>query len=110
MTVVPDPPRIAHDATITSPFAMPDGLETLQALVASRLDGLSPSERSLLQDSSVLGQAFTAAAAAALSGLLADETTRVLDGFPGRSGQRFRRRAKRDFRMCWSKVARQATR
>ena len=34
--------------------------ETLQALVASRLDGLSRRERSLLQDASVLGQSFTA--------------------------------------------------
>ena len=42
--------------------------ETLQALVASRLDGLSQAERSLLQDASVLGHSFTAAAAAALSG------------------------------------------
>ena len=41
--------------------------ETLHALVASRLDGLSTAERSLLQNASVLGQAFTAAAVAALS-------------------------------------------
>src|SRR6185295_2162912 len=36
--------------------------ESLHALVASRLDGLSPAESSLLQDASVLGQSFTAAA------------------------------------------------
>ena len=41
--------------------------ETLQALVASRLDNLDQDERSLIQDVSVLGQSFTAAAAAALS-------------------------------------------
>ncbi len=40
--------------------------ETLQALVASRLDGLSAGERSLLQDASVLGHSFTAAGVAAL--------------------------------------------
>ncbi len=54
--------------------------ETLQALVASRLDGLSPAERSLLQDASVLGQSFTAAAAAALTGRPESEVSGVLDG------------------------------
>jgi class 3 adenylate cyclase/tetratricopeptide (TPR) repeat protein len=54
--------------------------ETLHALVASRLDGLSASERSLLQDASVLGQSVTAAAAAALSGLSEAEVRGVFDG------------------------------
>ncbi|HZU61890.1 MAG TPA: adenylate/guanylate cyclase domain-containing protein, partial [Solirubrobacteraceae bacterium] len=53
--------------------------ETLHALVASRLDGLSPAERSLLQDASVLGQSFTAAAAAALSGHSEDTVTPLLE-------------------------------
>jgi class 3 adenylate cyclase/predicted ATPase len=42
--------------------------ETLHALVASRLDGLSSEERHLLQDAAVLGQSFAAAAVAALRG------------------------------------------
>jgi class 3 adenylate cyclase/tetratricopeptide (TPR) repeat protein len=42
--------------------------ETLQALVAARLDGLEPEERRLLQDASVLGKSFTKAGVAALSG------------------------------------------
>jgi class 3 adenylate cyclase/tetratricopeptide (TPR) repeat protein len=54
--------------------------ETLHALVASRLDGLSAGERSLLQDASVLGQSFTAAGAAALSGRPEPEVAGVLDG------------------------------
>ncbi len=54
--------------------------ETLHALVASRLDGLSAAERSLLQDASVLGQSFTAAAAAVLAGGSEDEVAGVLDG------------------------------
>jgi class 3 adenylate cyclase/tetratricopeptide (TPR) repeat protein len=54
--------------------------ETLHALVASRLDGLTPTERSLLQDASVLGQSFTAASVSALSGLPEPEVTSVLDG------------------------------
>ena len=55
--------------------------ETLQALVASRLDNLDPAERSLLQDASVLGQSFTAAAAAARQRAQPEaEVRRVLDG------------------------------
>jgi class 3 adenylate cyclase/tetratricopeptide (TPR) repeat protein len=41
--------------------------ETLHALVAARLDGLAPTERALVQDASVLGHSFTAAALAALA-------------------------------------------
>jgi class 3 adenylate cyclase/tetratricopeptide (TPR) repeat protein len=54
--------------------------ETLHALVASRLDGLSADERSLLQDASVLGQSFTAAGVATLSGRPEGEVTALLDG------------------------------
>ncbi|MGZ4127026.1 MAG: adenylate/guanylate cyclase domain-containing protein [Actinomycetota bacterium] len=42
--------------------------ETLQALIAARLDGLTSDERSLLQDASVLGKTFTRAGLAALTG------------------------------------------
>ncbi len=54
--------------------------ETLHALVASRLDGLSSAERSLLQDASVLGHSFTAAAVAALSGFPEPAVSDLLDG------------------------------
>jgi len=43
--------------------------QTLQALIAARLDGLTTGERRLVQDCSVLGKTFTRAAAAALTGL-----------------------------------------
>ena len=43
--------------------------ETLQALIAARLDGLSPEERRLLQDGAVYGKTFTRQALAALSEL-----------------------------------------
>ncbi len=43
--------------------------ETLHALIAARLDGLSPEERRLLQDGAVLGKTFTRDGLAALSGL-----------------------------------------
>jgi tetratricopeptide (TPR) repeat protein len=42
--------------------------ETLHALIAARLDGLSLEERRLLQDAAVLGKTFTQDALAALSG------------------------------------------
>ncbi len=41
--------------------------ETLHALIAARLDGVSPEERRLLQDGAVLGKTFTVAALAALA-------------------------------------------
>ena len=42
--------------------------ETLQALVAARLDGLVPEERRLVQDAAVLGKTFTSASVGALTG------------------------------------------
>jgi class 3 adenylate cyclase/tetratricopeptide (TPR) repeat protein len=42
--------------------------ETLHALIAARLDGLSADERRLLQDAAVLGKTFTKDAVAALAG------------------------------------------
>src|SRR5436190_2448370 len=52
--------------------------ETLQALVAARLDGLEPAERALIQDAAVLGQSFTAAGLAALGERSIDEAERLL--------------------------------
>jgi class 3 adenylate cyclase/tetratricopeptide (TPR) repeat protein len=43
--------------------------ETLTALIAARLDGLEPADRSLLQDAAVLGQSFTLEGLAAVSGV-----------------------------------------
>ena len=47
--------------------------ETLTALIASRLDGLAPEERVLVSDAAVLGQSFTIAGLAAVSGVAEDE-------------------------------------
>ena len=47
-------------------LAVPD---TLHALIAARLDGLEPADRTLVQDAAVLGQSFTPAGLAAVSGL-----------------------------------------
>ncbi|MGZ8527373.1 MAG: adenylate/guanylate cyclase domain-containing protein, partial [Candidatus Limnocylindrales bacterium] len=46
--------------------------ETLQALVAARLDGLEPADRTLIRDAAVLGQAFRPAALAAIGGTTAE--------------------------------------
>jgi class 3 adenylate cyclase/tetratricopeptide (TPR) repeat protein len=48
---------------------------SLHALIASRLDGLDPADRSLLQAASVIGKVFSPAALAAISGMEADELT-----------------------------------
>src|SRR5437867_5658140 len=42
--------------------------ESLNALIAARLDGLDAADRGLLQDAAVLGQTFTLASLAAVSG------------------------------------------
>ncbi|HYV02298.1 MAG TPA: adenylate/guanylate cyclase domain-containing protein [Actinomycetota bacterium] len=52
--------------------------ETLHALIAARLDGLTPDERRLLQDASVIGKTFTKAALADLSGFAASELDQLL--------------------------------
>ena len=44
--------------------------ETLRSLIASRLDALDPADRALVQDASVLGQTFTLAGLAAVTGTL----------------------------------------
>jgi predicted ATPase len=52
--------------------------ETLHALIAARLDGLSAEERRVLQDGAVLGKTFTVDALGALSG--ASELEQLLTG------------------------------
>jgi class 3 adenylate cyclase/tetratricopeptide (TPR) repeat protein len=52
--------------------------ETLQALIAARLDGLAVEERRLLQDAAVLGRTFTLQGLAAITGLPEEEVTGLL--------------------------------
>jgi class 3 adenylate cyclase/tetratricopeptide (TPR) repeat protein len=54
--------------SVTGTLAALEIPDTLHALIASRLDGVSPVERSLLQDAAVLGQSFSISALAAVSG------------------------------------------
>src|SRR6185503_18667264 len=53
----------------TGPIESLEVPETLHALIAARLDGLSTDERRTLQDASVLGKTFTKQALANLSGI-----------------------------------------
>jgi tetratricopeptide (TPR) repeat protein len=52
--------------------------ETLHALIAARLDGLSPAERSLLQDAAVVGKSFSKESLAALTGVSAEALDELL--------------------------------
>ncbi len=54
--------------------------ETLHALIAARLDGLTREERRVIQDASVLGKSFTRPGVAALTGLTEIELVPVLTG------------------------------
>ena len=47
--------------------------ETLTALIAARLDGLDPTDRGLIEDAAVLGQSFTLAGLASVSGMEREE-------------------------------------
>jgi class 3 adenylate cyclase/tetratricopeptide (TPR) repeat protein len=53
---------------LTGPVESLEVPETLHALIAARLDGLSTEERRLLQDAAVVGKTFTIGALAALGG------------------------------------------
>ncbi len=54
--------------------------ETLHALAAARLDGLTQRERATLQDAAVFGQSFTPAGVAALGERSAEQVREILDG------------------------------
>jgi predicted ATPase/class 3 adenylate cyclase len=72
---------LAPEGPVYKPTGEIDTLEvpeTLHALIAARLDGLSADERRLLQDGVVLGKTFTQPALAALSGIPAEELEPLL--------------------------------
>jgi class 3 adenylate cyclase/tetratricopeptide (TPR) repeat protein len=54
--------------------------ETLHALIAARLDGLTQQERKVLQDASVVGKTFSLEALAAVSGMPAQDLEPLLTG------------------------------
>jgi class 3 adenylate cyclase len=72
---------LVADGAVYRPAGEIDALdvpETLQALIAARLDGLRPDERRLLQDGAVLGKTFTSRALSAVSGTPRDELDPIL--------------------------------
>jgi class 3 adenylate cyclase/tetratricopeptide (TPR) repeat protein len=66
--------------TVVGPIESLEIPETLHALVAARLDGLSPEERRLLQDAAVLGKTFAPASLAAVSGQARERLEPLLAG------------------------------
>jgi class 3 adenylate cyclase/tetratricopeptide (TPR) repeat protein len=72
---------LVRDGSVYSPAGEVEALEvpeTLHALIAARLDGLSAQERRVVQDGAVLGKSFTKAALAALGDAREDELDPVL--------------------------------
>ncbi|HMJ79847.1 MAG TPA: adenylate/guanylate cyclase domain-containing protein, partial [Candidatus Dormibacteraeota bacterium] len=74
MLVAQDRLRVDGEAYApTGDLSTLDVPETLTALIASRLDGLEPADRTLVADAAVLGQSFTLEALSAVSSTLASE-------------------------------------
>ncbi len=67
--------------------------ETVQGIIAARLDVLEPVEKRLLQDAAVVGKVFWASAAAELAGLDGDEATSALHALERRGMVRRERRS-----------------
>ena len=60
--------QVGDEYRPTGPIEALEVPETLQALIAARLDGLPAEERSVVQDAAVLGKTFSKSALAAVSG------------------------------------------
>ncbi|MGH3078319.1 MAG: ATP-binding protein [Gaiellaceae bacterium] len=63
---------------VTGPIEALEVPETLHALVAARIDGLTDEERQLVQDASVVGKTFPRSALAAVASIPEAEVERVL--------------------------------
>jgi class 3 adenylate cyclase/tetratricopeptide (TPR) repeat protein len=78
---------IVRQGTSFHPVGAIDTLEvpeTLQALIAARLDGLAPAERQLLQEAAVLGRTFTISGLVAMTSLAAAELEPLLHSLVGK--------------------------
>ena len=62
----------------TGPIETLDVPETLHALIAARLDGLTPEERRVVQDGAVLGKTFTRQGLGVVTGMLEEELEPLL--------------------------------
>jgi len=76
--------RDAHGYTLQGPIEELAVPETLQALVAARLDELAAEQRGVIRDASVLGLTFTVQALVAISGLAEIEANEILSGLVGK--------------------------
>jgi class 3 adenylate cyclase/tetratricopeptide (TPR) repeat protein len=72
--------RAGNQYRVTAAIEALEVPETLHGLIAARLDGLTPVERRLLQDASVLGKTFTIEAISALSSPPEAELEPLLSG------------------------------
>ncbi len=72
--------QVGDEYRPTGPIEALEVPETLQALIAARLDGLAAYERRLIQEASVLGKTFTRGALEAVSGLAEGEVDSLLAG------------------------------
>jgi class 3 adenylate cyclase/tetratricopeptide (TPR) repeat protein len=75
--------QLVREGSVYRPAGTVEALavpETLHALIAARLDGLSPDERRIVQDASVLGKTFTRDAVAAIGSQPPGEVESVLAG------------------------------
>ncbi|HEU5264920.1 MAG TPA: adenylate/guanylate cyclase domain-containing protein, partial [Gaiellaceae bacterium] len=70
--------REGHSYRLTGEIETLEVPETLQALIAARLDGLAPDERRVAQHASVLGRTFTLRGLSAVSGLAEPELGSLL--------------------------------
>ncbi|MDP9329109.1 MAG: AAA family ATPase [Actinomycetota bacterium] len=74
---------LAQEGNVYRPTGPVDSLEvpeTLHALIAARLDGLTPEERRVAQDGSVLGKTFFKQAVAEVGGIAESEVEPILAG------------------------------
>jgi len=72
--------RVGDEYRPTGPIEILEVPETLHALIAARIDGLSAAERRLIADASVLGKIFTKQALAAVGASDKDELEPLLGG------------------------------
>jgi class 3 adenylate cyclase/tetratricopeptide (TPR) repeat protein len=70
--------REGNEYRLTGPIETLEVPESLQALIAARLDGLAQEERRVLQDAAVLGRTFFKQGVAAVSGLAEEQVEPIL--------------------------------
>ena len=85
--------RMLAEREEAGPWASSSCPETVQGIIAARLDGLTPEEKALLQDASVIGKVFWLGSLAAMDGVGEPELERRLHGLERRELVRRERQA-----------------